>query len=585
MERDSISLLWPGEVQAVGGVLDQRAAVDLDLHTTINALAESADQREAIEQLLGMLCQDADTISYRQEVIADLLADNELTAGLQNLVQDLSSLTRFHLPREKAEILYEVTWRLGELESYADCVDKLGSLLDAPQRDIGSRALRRLRVYLQSVRSDPVFAHLRAELPELMSRVRGIASVTVGINLDQDLQPQAATLLQINKRRFHGSSDTLLGRLFGGKRTGGWEGIAPLHSMPKAGAGEQRSPYVRPLMVPLFRDLSDLLSRSCRPIAAALERYVQLNSRVLADSSGQLMLYLGALRLIRRLQDLGLPMCRPDIVPMSEGVCVLAEGYNLNLALRFAGQDSADLGERIVRNDIEIGRAGDVFVLTGPNRGGKTTYMQAVGLAQVLAQAGLYVPARAARISPVDGVYTHFPAKEHPELDTGRLGEEAQRLRELFSAATSCSLILLNESLSTTSPAESLDLARDVLRILRLLGARAIYTTHMHELAREVEQLNREVPGSARITSLISLVEGGRSGEVMEAGTKDRGGRGHRRVLAAARESESPQSIHRTFKIQPGTPAGQSYAREIAAKHGVSYHQLEELLRKRGVVS
>jgi len=118
-----------------------------------------------------------------------------------------------------------------------------------------------------------------------------------------------------------------------------------------------------------------------------------------------------------------------------------------------------------------------VFVLTGPNRGGKTTHVQAVGLAQVLAKAGLYVPARAARISPVEGIFTHFPAREHPELDTGRLGEEAQRLRELFAAATSGSLILFNESLSTTSPGESLVLARDLLRALSLLGARAIFTS------------------------------------------------------------------------------------------------------------
>jgi hypothetical protein len=569
VNRDSISLLRSEEPQDRNEGLGERAAIDLDLDTTIKALCEHPDQRDAVGQILRVLCQDADTIRYRQEVLADLLADVKLTSGLENLVPEMSSLRRYHLPRERAELLYEVTWRLGELETYSECVEKLAGLLDSHKQSVHSQALRRLHRHVQSVTKDPVFKNLKAELPELMSRVRGISSVTVGINLDQDLQPQAATLLEINKKHFHGSSDTLLGRLFGGKQAGKWEGIAPLHAMPKGGGGEERSPYVRPIMVPLFRDLSDVLGRSCRPIATALERYVQLNSRFLAEISEELLFYLGALRLIGRIEGWGLPMCRPEIVPVAQGSCLLQEGYNLNLALRFARDEATDLKERIIRNDIEIGKAGDVFVLTGPNRGGKTTYMQAVGLAQVLAQAGLYVPAHAARISPVDGIFTHFPSEEHPELDTGRLGEEAQRLRELFAAATSNSLILLNESMSATTPGESLFLAREVVRVLRLLGARAIYTTHIHELAGEVDRLNRESPGSGRIVSLISMVEDRLDSEGSAGG---------------GQASDTPSAVRRTFKILPGAPTGYSYAREIAAGHGVSYEKLEELLRKRGLL-
>jgi hypothetical protein len=548
--------------------LDPRSAADLDLSATAGALCLHPEQREPVGKILEELCRDADTIRYRQEVLSDLLSDEQLASGLEALLPQISSLTRYHLPRDRAELLYEVTWRLGELESYCGCLDKLAGLFDSHSAAVRSRALGRLKEYVQEVREDPLYRNLRTQLPDLMSRVRGIASVTVGINLDRDLQPQAATLLRINRKRFHGASDTLLGRLFGGKRAGEWEGVAPLHTMPKAGGAQERSPYVRPIMIPLFRDLSDVLARSCRPIAAALERYIRINSGVLAEIGGEISFYLGACRLIRRMQSLGLPMCAPQIVSGERGVCLLEEGYNLNLALRFASQGTTDLGGRIVRNDIELGKIGDVFVLTGPNRGGKTTYMQALGLVQVLAQAGLYVPARSAAVTPVDGIFTHFPAVEHPELDTGRLGEEAQRLRELFATATSESLILLNESLSTTSPGESLILARDVLRALGLLGARAVFTTHLHELAREGQRLNREHPGRGRITSLVSLVEDG-TGEGGE-------------VNAGAGKHLRP--VRRTFKIRPGAPAGYSYAREIAARHGVSYGQLEDLLRERGIL-
>jgi DNA mismatch repair protein MutS len=575
VERDSISLIWPGEPQAGAEALGERVAVDLDLETTVRALSEEPKGRETVRRILTSLCRDTETIGYRQEVLSNLLADAELGRGLAELVPELSRLRRYHLPRDRAELLYEVTWRLGELESYRDCVEKLAGVLDSREDGIRALGLRRLHAHVRGVTKDPVFENLRSELPELMSRVRGISSVTIGINLDQDLQPRSAALLRINKERFRGSGDTFLARLFASGQPGPWEGIAPLHSMPKSAEGQEGSPYLRPVMVPLFRDLSDVLSRSCRPVAAALERYVRLNSGFLARLGEELSFYFGALHMVRRFEGWGLPMCRPEIAPVDEGAGVLYEGYSPSLTLRFAGEGAAEPGNRIVRNDMELGRQGAVFVLTGPNRGGKTTYMQAVGLAQILAQAGLYVPARAARISPVDGIFTHFPAEEHPEIGTGRLGEEARRLRELFAAATPNSLILLNESLSATSPGESIALAREVVRVLRLLGARAIFTTHLHELAAEVEALNRDSPGRGRIVSLVALVEDGGEGcGAAAVGPPD----------PESRAGQAGAAARRTFKIVPGAPAGYSHAREIAAGHGVSYEQLEELLRKRGVL-
>ncbi|MBZ0288083.1 MAG: DNA mismatch repair protein MutS, partial [Anaerolineae bacterium] len=145
-----------------------------------------------------------------------------------------------------------------------------------------------------------------------------------------------------------------------------------------------------------------------------------------------------------------------------------------------------------------------MFIITGPNQGGKTTHIQAIALAQVLFQAGLYVPGCSARISPVDGIYTHFPVEERPSAEAGRFGEEAQRLSEIFAQATRHSLILLNESLSSTAPGESLYLARDIVRCFRLLGVRAAYTTHMHELAANLDEYNMQTPGDSKVVSLVA---------------------------------------------------------------------------------
>jgi DNA mismatch repair ATPase MutS len=238
-------------------------------------------------------------------------------------------------------------------------------------------------------------------------------------------------------------------------------------------------------------------------------------------------------------------------------VCEIDAAYNVNLALRLLAKGGArDLSRIVITNDVRFGPEGRIFVLTGPNQGGKTTYTQAVGLAHVLAQAGLYVPGSRARISPVDNIYTHFPVEERPDAEAGRLGEEAQRLNDLFARATRHSLILLNESLSSTSPGESLYLAQDVVRILRLLGARAIFATHLHDLAASLDDLNAQTPGDSPLISLVSL----------------------------AVDHDGAGEVRQTYRIVPGPPLGRSYAREIAARYGISYEQLEHMLRERGIV-
>ncbi|MDE2993536.1 MAG: DNA mismatch repair protein MutS, partial [Chloroflexota bacterium] len=196
---------------------------------------------------------------------------------------------------------------------------------------------------------------------------------------------------------------------------------------------------------------------------------------------------------------------------------------------------------------------------TGPNRGGKTTYTRAVGQAQILFQAGLHVPASQARLSPADAIYTHFPRLEEEQLGQGRLDEEAKRLARVFKDATRYSLILLNEVLAGTSAIEALGIAFDAMRGLRLLGARAIYTTHLHELAARADEINAGTPGDALVGSLVAQVE---------------------------EETSAAQSHHaRTFRIVAGPPRGSSYASEIAEQHGISYPQLEELLQEREQVA
>ncbi len=560
--EQSVSLLWPEDVLPPATRSDGYSMADLTLENIVRRLSLENRYERHVRTILNTPSDDARVLEYRQEVIEDLLRAPALADGLGNVLEAIVALERYmNEPQWQESELRKVAWRLSELENYVGCIDELNGLFQAAGSSIQSKALCRLREMVQSIASEALFQNLKAELPGLLTQIRGIKSITIGVNLDGQLRPVEATLLSINTERFKGDASTLLSRIFGQNHVrDDNEGIGPLHrARDDMGFFSARLPERdNPLMNPLFRDLADIMDQISRPIAQTLRGYTRITGRVLVALEKEMAFYLGAVRMIRHLQQAGLPMCRPEIAPMDERVCILRDLFNINLALQLDSDEERHLSAEVVVNDVDFGEEGRVFILTGPNRGGKTTYTQAVGLAHVLFQAGLYVPARSARMSPVDAIFTHFAAEERPDLETGRLGEEARRLSEIFAQATRYSLILMNESLASTSAGESLYLARDIVRVIRSLGARAIFATHLHELAADCDSINADTPGASKVVSLVSMVKLEQNGD--------------------------GQVARRTYKIVPSPPMGMSYAREIAARYGISFEQLMDTLRERKVL-
>ena len=555
----AVSLLWPRRDDPPAPVPAARwHTADLNLDPLLSLLVIEPRWRRSTQDILLQPLMDPAQVNWRLDVIEDLLNSPALAAGLQSALAILQTLQEYMArPQWNQDELQKVTWRLGELESLVDCVTLLDEALAEAGPALRSEALRALREQTAAFAADPLFQDLQRELPELLEQIRSLRAITIGINLDGQLRPVEATLLAVHQQPFRGDTLSLFQRL-GGARPAE-KGIGPLH---RAEDGEGRGARLKegdsPLLEPLFRDLNDVLNEICRPLAAALRRYTRMSGRELLQLQPEIAFYLGALRLIEHLRACDLPLCRPQPAPAEARECALRGLVNLNLALQLApaGQARALDGE-IVGNDADFGAAGRIFVLTGPNRGGKTTWTQALGLAQVLFQAGLYLPAEAARMSPADGLFTHFASAENPQLASGRLGEEAQRLAAIFGQATRHSLLLFNESLASTSAGESFWLARDVLRALRLLGARALFATHLHELAADAQGINADTGGDSEVVSLVAQV----------------------------REVDGDGAIaQRTFRIAPGPPLGHSHAREIAAHYGISFEQLRaQMLARNGL--
>jgi DNA mismatch repair protein MutS len=525
------SLMFPGMPSGV-----PLTTPDLGLDSIAAAFGVEARYTNYIRQTLSTLITDPVVIAWRQAVLNDFLNNPSLVETVASVLPNFIQLRtgRATLGKHQRSLLLETADRLAELDMFLKVVGALLSALNSAT--LRSEALQRLHANLKIISDDPQFQKLQVEMPELQRPLQNVASMTIGVNLDSQLQPTSTVLLRINDTPFT-DKVSLLEKLLGSKSEGE-EGIAPLHYTPS-------DPGQRPLSV-LFQDLEHLITQSTQPVARALARYVRISSAPLSGLENELAFYVAAVRLIAKLRAQGVPFCQPEIAPADERVSQIEGLVNLNLALRTV---NGQTGQAVpVQNDAVFDDTGRIAILTGPNSGGKTTYLQAVGLAHVLFQAGLFIPAVRARISPVDDILTHFPALETQQ---GRLAEEASRLRNICLKATRYSLVLLNESLSSTIASEALYLAQDLLCSLRYIGVRAVYATHLVELAERIVEMEKAVQGDSAITSLIAGVE----------------------IHESDGDSRDIRAVP-TFRITRGAPQGRGYAREIARRYGISLEQI-----------
>ncbi|MDX1991254.1 MAG: hypothetical protein SF029_02625 [bacterium] len=524
------SLMWPGERPAPNANNNITATAwenDLGLGEIASAL--STDRRYApfMRSTLAALLTDADVIRWRQAVLADFLRNPALVERIEALLPRFVNLREGSalFGTKRRNLLLETSDRLSELELYTDVVRDLSAALQAA--DLQSPALTTVRDHLAGLLGDTNFQALCDQLPDLRAPLEQINSLTIGVNLDTQLQPTSAVLLGINAHHI-GEAASFLDKLIGTRTDDTQEvGLAPLHHTPK-------DPDERPLS-PLFQDLDRLMTQVAQPIARALTRYVKTSSGAVMALENELAFYVAAVRLIWRLEARGVTFCQPEILPLEARQTQIDGLVNLHLALRQP--------EPPVPNAVRLDDDGRIGLVTGPNSGGKTTYLQSVGLAQALFQAGLFLPAHSARLSPVDLILTHFPALETRQQ--GRLAEEATRLRTLFTLAGRHTLVLLNETFATTASGEAVYLAQDILAGLRALGARALYATHLVELAAHLDEIEAAAPGDSRLFCLVAGVQ------LLDDG----------RAVS-------------TYTITRGEPLGRSYAQEIARRHGISLAQI-----------
>ncbi len=214
---------------------------------------------------------------------------------------------------------------------------------------------------------------------------------------------------------------------------------------------------------------------------SGVEHPIALLFQVLGDAE----VLLGGVGLYDRATSSGLAVCLPSFAP--PGGALRLEGL-FNPLLLAAG---------IVPVPCDVSaEPSAVVIVTGPNSGGKTRLLQAIAIAQMLAQAGLFTPARSAQLPWASGLFASLFEEARSDQPEGHLGMELLRIRRLFEKLDPGGLVVLDELCSGTNPSEGEEIARLVLSLLPELGVHAFVTTHLLQFAARLDQ-ERPTPALA----------------------------------------------------------------------------------------
>lgn len=554
---DIVSLLHPYKTEPHYNLLPDETINDLSVDYICNAVSKDDYEFNIVKKIMVNLSSDEKVIKYRSDIFDDLLHFPALRDNIKALLDELEylrSISKFAKDSDASSI-WQLVNRLKEIDVYIKCITDIKESLE--NQPIKSAGLLNLRKYVSEIYSGSGFPQLKSDITNTLSKVRRLKSITIGVNLDDQLKPLSAGIVSLNdtaysrsgilknfisftakKEEIHSGVEEINSKTFLPGDTTGETISSGLLNFQKSAAGMAHFNYSETptggdsLSDAMKKSVTNILSSIVRELKDTLSKYVNISGYSLINLIPELTYYIKWAELTEKLMKSGCKMCKAEL-DSRDRVFVGKGIYNLKLGIN--GADS------IVDNDFIFDSAHRIYIMTGPNRGGKTTFTQAVGLIFLLAQNGIFVPAENVSFSPADCIFTHFPADENNTLNLGRLGEESKRFSEIFDKATNKSLILMNESFATTTFNEGLFIANGVLKALKLLGARVIFNTHMHDLALSLDKLNSEIKSDSDAVSLVT---------------------------GLAEEN-------RTYKVELAPPQGKSYAESIAKKYGVTYEQLK----------
>lgn len=432
---------------------------DLEMERILSAMADNDKLiYDVCSNLLFHPLQSADAIRYRQEVLLDCIHNPEAVRKLYGITIDTQ--------KRKSEswswlssgqyLSSNFSNAINLLRIYAEMLLKLRNTVGHDTQKFRSEGWTQFSHMLWQELDDAYFSQINALLDELKDDKgilisAGFGSYCQGVDYVMRRKEQKHFW-----RRWH----------FAPSFT-----VSPRDDAGASDLGKRRDRAIN--------ESTNVLAQS----AEHIENFFTILQRELA-------FYVGCLNLFDKLKGLEMPAGIPELLPLQSENRRFGNLYDVSLVLT---AKTKAVGNRLCAENKRL------YMITGANQGGKSTFLRSIGQAQLMMQCGMFVGAESFQAPIRNGIFTHFKKEEDAAMKSGKLDEELSRMNEIAGHIGPGSLVLFNESFAATNEREGSEICRQITTALIENRIEVFSVTHLYTYA--VSFLQEERPDILYLTA------------------------------------------------------------------------------------
>ena len=428
--------------------------VDLNLDQIIDTIT-AGRQAYNLKPFFYTSLKNIDAIKYRHEIMRDL-ENKMLFEHIQAFAQKMQVMREHLTQANKLYYKYQKErWFLDVVEMYCEAVQCL--VQDLTLVDLKSRGFLAFREYVTNYANSDRFTALLVETKKLQA---DLCAVKYCLLIKGN---------SIKVRKYESEIDYSAD-------------VEETFEKFKQGAVKDYRVKFRnwPDMDHVEAQILDLVAKLYPDIFLYLDDYCAKNGNYLDETLAifdrEVQFYVAYLEYVAIIKRAGLKFCYPQISNTCKEVYD-DEGFDVALAYKLITEHSF-----VVCNDFYLRRKERIFVVTGPNQGGKTTFARTFGQLHYLASIGCPVPGREAQFFLFDRLFTHFEKEENIKDFRGKLQDDLVRIDHILNQATSNSIIIMNEIFTSTTLNDALFLSKKILRKIIQLDVLCVCVTFIDEL-------------------------------------------------------------------------------------------------------